>query len=125
MYLANPLTAANCYVRGDTLYFMEDFQSAEDEYKKLLKSENTRDQITGRERLISLYRIQGRFNDIFELVESCNENLKPVGTVFDIFGPLSSPYIAVKPHVQNPEKLVNHVLYATPSKAGRKKRKKR
>jgi len=54
-----------------------------------------------------------------------NENLKPVGTVFDIFGPLSSPYIAVKPHVQNPEKLVNHVLYATPSKAGRKKRKKK
>ena len=54
-----------------------------------------------------------------------NENLKPVGTVFDVFGPTSSPYVAVKPHIQSPEQLVNQVLYAIPSKAGRKKRKKR
>ena len=54
-----------------------------------------------------------------------NEKLKPVGTVFDVFGPTSSPYVAVKPHIQSPEQLVNQVLYATPSKAGRKKRKKR
>jgi len=54
-----------------------------------------------------------------------NEKLKPVGTVFDVFGPTSSPYVAVKPHIQSPEQLVNHVLYAIPSKAGRKKRKKR
>ena len=54
-----------------------------------------------------------------------NENLKPVGTVFDVFGPTSAPYVAVKPFVQNPEQFVNNVLYATPSKAGRKKRKKR
>jgi rRNA processing protein Gar1 len=54
-----------------------------------------------------------------------NEKLKPVGTVFDVFGPTSSPYVAVKPHTQNPEQLVNQVLYTIPSKAGRKKRKKR
>jgi rRNA processing protein Gar1 len=54
-----------------------------------------------------------------------NEKLKPVGTVFDVFGPTSSPYVAVKPHTQNPEQLVNQVLYAIPSTAGRKKRKKR
>ncbi len=54
-----------------------------------------------------------------------NENLKPVGTVFDVFGPTSSPYVAVKPHIQNPEQLVNHILYAVPSKDERKKRKKR
>jgi len=54
-----------------------------------------------------------------------NEKLKPVGTVFDVFGPTSSPYVAVKPHVQSPEQLVSQVLYAIPSKAGRKKRKKR
>ena len=54
-----------------------------------------------------------------------NEKLKPVGTVFDVFGPTSSPYVAVKPHIQNPEQLVNHVLYAITSEAGRKKRKKR
>ena len=54
-----------------------------------------------------------------------NEKLKPVGTVFDVFGPTSSPYVAVKPNIQNPEQLVNQVLYAVPSKAGRKKRRKR
>jgi rRNA processing protein Gar1 len=57
--------------------------------------------------------------------EVANEKLKPVGTVFDVFGPTSSPYVAVKPHIQSPEQFVNHVLYAIPSKAGRKKRKKR
>lgn len=54
-----------------------------------------------------------------------NENLKPVGMVFDVFGPTSSPYVAVKPHVQSPEQLVNHVLYVIPSKAARKKRKRK
>jgi rRNA processing protein Gar1 len=54
-----------------------------------------------------------------------DEKLKPVGTVFDVFGPTSSPYVAVKPTSQNSEQLVNHVLYAVPSKAGRRKRKRR
>ena len=54
-----------------------------------------------------------------------NEKLNPVGTVFDVFGPTSSPYVAVKPHIQSPEQLVNQVLYVIPSEAGRKKRKKR
>ena len=54
-----------------------------------------------------------------------NENLKPVGTVFDVFGPTSSPYVAVKPHVRSPEQLINHVLYVIPSEAGRRKRKKK
>jgi rRNA processing protein Gar1 len=54
-----------------------------------------------------------------------NEKLKPVGTVFDVFGPTSSPYVAVKPNISNPEQLVNQVLYATPSKAGRKMRRRR
>jgi len=31
--------------------------------------------------------------------EVINEKLKPIGTVFDIFGPTSSPYVAVKPHM--------------------------
>lgn len=45
-----------------------------------------------------------------------DENLKPVGKVFDIFGPVSSPYVAVKPTIQKPEKLTNRVLYVLPSK---------
>ena len=54
-----------------------------------------------------------------------NDNLKPVGTVFDVFGPTSSPYVAVKPHIRSPEQFVNQVLYVTPSNSGRKKRKKK
>jgi rRNA processing protein Gar1 len=54
-----------------------------------------------------------------------NEKLKPVGTVFDVFGPTSSPYVAVKPHTQNTQQLINQVLYAVPAKDGKKMRKKR
>jgi len=54
-----------------------------------------------------------------------NEKLNPVGTVFDVFGPTSSPYVAVKPHIQNPEQLINHILYVVPSKDRGKMRKKR
>jgi len=32
-----------------------------------------------------------------------NENLKHVGIVFGVFGPTSSTYVAVKPHINNPE----------------------
>lgn len=45
-----------------------------------------------------------------------DENLRQVGEVFDIFGPVSSPYAAVKPKVAKPEVLVNKVLYVFPSK---------
>ena len=54
-----------------------------------------------------------------------NEKLKPVGTIFDVFGPTSAPYVAVKPHIQSPEQFVNHILYVIPFKPGRKKRKKK
>jgi len=54
-----------------------------------------------------------------------DENLKPVGTVFDVFTPTSSPYVAVKPSIHNPQHLAKRVLYAVPSKLGSKKRKKR
>jgi RNA-binding protein len=54
-----------------------------------------------------------------------DENLKPVGTVFDVFGPASSPYVAVKPHVKDPQHLVNRVIFVVPSEPGRKERKKK
>jgi rRNA processing protein Gar1 len=54
-----------------------------------------------------------------------NQELTLVGTVFDVFGPTSSPYIAVKHDLKNPEQLVDHVLYVVPSKPSRKKRKKK
>jgi RNA-binding protein len=44
-----------------------------------------------------------------------DENLKSIGKVFDILGPVSSPYATVKPTIQEIEKLVNKVLYVSPS----------
>ena len=44
-----------------------------------------------------------------------DESLKPVGTVFDIFGPVSSPYVVVKPHVGKMSHLIKNVLYVDPS----------
>lgn len=52
-----------------------------------------------------------------------DEKLKQVGTVFDVFGPVSSPYIAVKTTVENPKSLVNQILYATPSSRHMDRRK--
>ena len=54
-----------------------------------------------------------------------DELLRSVGTVFDIFGPVSSPYVSVKPHVEEPHRLVSHVLYAASSRAPKEKRRKR
>ncbi|MEM3566504.1 MAG: Gar1/Naf1 family protein [Candidatus Bathyarchaeia archaeon] len=45
-----------------------------------------------------------------------DENFKLVGEVFDVFGPVSSPYVAVKPKIAKPEVLINRVLYVLPSK---------
>jgi len=53
-----------------------------------------------------------------------DENLNHVGKVFDVFGPVSSPYVAVTPTVDEPKRFVDHVLYAVPSlKYGREKRR--
>ncbi len=51
-----------------------------------------------------------------------DENFKHVGEVFDIFGPVSSPYAAVKPKITRPEALVGKVLYLLPSKKGKERK---
>ena len=48
-----------------------------------------------------------------------DEGLKPVGKIFDVIGPVSSPYAVVKPSIKDPEKLVNKQLYSLPSKKER------
>lgn len=53
-----------------------------------------------------------------------DENLKSVGTVFDVFGPVSSPYAAVKPSILEPQRLIENTLYTIPSTAGRKEKRK-
>lgn len=45
-----------------------------------------------------------------------DESLRPVGEVFDIFGPVSSPYVAVKPKISKFSALVGKTLYVLPSK---------
>ena len=55
-----------------------------------------------------------------------NEKMDPVGMVFDIFGPISSPYVSVKTNAGDPDRLVDCVLYTVPSsKLGKKRRKRR
>ena len=44
-----------------------------------------------------------------------NEKGKHVGFVSDVFGPVGSPYIAVKADSRNPEELISRTLYANPS----------
>ena len=48
-----------------------------------------------------------------------DESLKVVGRVFDIIGPVSSPYAVVKPSVREPAKLVNRPVYLLLSKTKR------
>jgi RNA-binding protein len=44
-------------------------------------------------------------DDVFD------ETFKPVGRVFDVFGPISAPYVAVKAFVKDPNRLVDRILY--------------
>ncbi|MEM2998921.1 MAG: H/ACA ribonucleoprotein complex subunit GAR1 [Candidatus Bathyarchaeales archaeon] len=48
-----------------------------------------------------------------------DENLKVVGKVFDVIGPVSSPYAVVKPAVKEPKKLIGKQLYMLLSNKGR------
>ncbi len=52
-----------------------------------------------------------------------DENLKQVGKVFDILGPTSSPYVAIRPTVRDPEKMINRLVYVIPSKRRKEKNK--
>jgi RNA-binding protein len=54
-----------------------------------------------------------------------DENLKPAGTVFDVFGPVSSPYVAVRPSTEDPNHFVSRILYSVPSSKPKIRREKR
>ena len=36
---------------------------------------------------------------------------KKIGIVFDVFGPTASPFIAIKPSIETPERLLGKALY--------------
>jgi RNA-binding protein len=48
-----------------------------------------------------------------------DNQLKPVGIVADIFGPVKTPYVAIKPTISNPEQLLKQILYTLPVKPRR------
>jgi RNA-binding protein len=52
-----------------------------------------------------------------------DENLKTVGKIFDMFGPVCSPYVAIRPSIQKPEELTNKMLYISPQRGERRKNK--
>jgi len=45
-------------------------------------------------------------------------DLRQVGVVIDVFGPVASPYVAVRPLVDDPSRLVGRILYV-----GRRRRR--
>ena len=53
-----------------------------------------------------------------------DENLKTVGTVFDVFGPVSSPYVSVKTTTSEPQHLIERTVYTIPSARRRKEKRK-
>jgi len=55
--------------------------------------------------------------------EVVDENLKVVGKVFDIIGPVTSPYAVIKPTISEPIKLLNKPVYLILSKTQRSKNK--
>ncbi|HDJ25715.1 MAG TPA: H/ACA RNA-protein complex protein Gar1 [Candidatus Bathyarchaeota archaeon] len=46
-------------------------------------------------------------------------DLRPVGFIADVFGPVSSPYVMVRPLVDDPHELVGKVLYVGRGKGRR------
>ena len=45
-----------------------------------------------------------------------DEKLRAVGKIFDIIGPVSSPYAVIKPSVVDLEKIADMQLYISPSR---------
>ena len=54
-----------------------------------------------------------------------DENLKSIGTILDVFGPVASPYISVKPVISKLQDSIGITLYMIPSSGRRKEKRKR
>jgi RNA-binding protein len=44
--------------------------------------------------------------------KACDNKLKEIGRIHDIFGPVSTPYLAVRPTVSTPAKFVGRIAYS-------------
>ncbi len=54
-----------------------------------------------------------------------DEKLKQVGMIFDVFGPVSRPYVSIKSSTEDTKVLVNRSLYVVPSVRIRKESRRR
>ena len=54
-----------------------------------------------------------------------DEDLKVIGEVFDIIGPVSSPYISIKPKTKIPKDFVDKVVYSVVPSPRKNKRGKK
>lgn len=43
---------------------------------------------------------------------ACDSKLKEIGKVQDLFGPVSVPYIAIRPNAVSPAKYVGRIVYS-------------
>ena len=43
---------------------------------------------------------------------TCDSKLKEIGKVQDLFGPVSAPYIAIRPLTASPAKCVGRIVYS-------------
>jgi rRNA processing protein Gar1 len=44
--------------------------------------------------------------------KACDSKLKSVGMVMDILGPVSGPYLSVRPTIAKPESIIGRTVYA-------------
>jgi RNA-binding protein len=43
---------------------------------------------------------------------ACDSKLKEIGKVQDIFGPVSAPYLSIRPAISSPVKYVGRIVYS-------------
>ncbi len=43
---------------------------------------------------------------------TCDSKLKEIGKVQDLFGPVSAPYVSIRPASPSPAKLVHRIVYS-------------
>ena len=44
--------------------------------------------------------------------KACDSKLKSIGVVMDILGPVTGPYVSVRPTITKPESVVGRTVYA-------------
>ncbi len=45
--------------------------------------------------------------------KACDSKLKEIGRIQDLFGPISSPYVSIRPSIPSPAKFVGRIAYSS------------